>query len=174
MMETAVSDLQGASVLDLGSGTGDLLRRFSTLGAARLVGLDASPGMLAEAAGLSECYESISYVQGSPEELPFEDSEFDIVTSCIAFHHFPDARRSLVEALRVLRPGGRIYVCDLTSRGLQGKAMLCFGRYFRADELYHTEDSLSEMMKDAGFEDVSVRRPRVLVPTMLLSARKPV
>lgn len=49
------------------------------------------------------------------ERLPFRRSAFDIVTSRIAPHHFPDLVLFCQEAARVLRPGGRLYVFDLTT-----------------------------------------------------------
>ena len=127
ILQAHVLGVQDKHILDVGCGTGDMLRRFSGERAARLVGLDQSEGMLAKARELSAEDDKIAYLAGSAESLPVGDAEFDVVTSCIAFHHFPDPDIAVSEMYRVLKPGGRLFICDLTQQGLLGRAMLFYG-----------------------------------------------
>lgn len=172
MLERRVEGVPGASVLDLGSGTGDMLRRFEKRGAERLLGIDVSVGMLEVARGLAGDSSRIEYVNSSVESLPLADDEFDIALSCIAFHHFPDPEGALAEVRRVLRPGGRLYLCDLSDSGILGRSMLAFGRLKRSDEHYFNLESLARAVRGAGLQLLNAEHVRRFPPTMLLTARK--
>ena len=124
--EVAALDLTGSEqVLDLGCGTGAVLltvaRRLTT---GRATGLDLwRPGdqsqnsesatrRNAEAEGLAD---RINLVTGDMRALPFDDASFDLVVSSLAVHNVPgaDGRKvAVTEALRVLRPGGRVLLAD--------------------------------------------------------------
>lgn len=115
-----------ARVLDLATGTGDLaLCVARSVPQSRVVGLDPSPKMLEigrqkiERAGLSE---RIEFVEGDAQALPFGDHEFD--GACIAFgiRNVPDRPKALREMGRVVRPGGKIAILELSepSGGLLG------------------------------------------------------
>jgi len=112
-------------VLDLACGTGD----FSLAIARRMVrrevsghvaGVDLSEGMLAvmrekvAAAGLQE---RISVAQGDGEALPFPDGTFDRVTIAFGIRNFEDRAAGLREMLRVLKPGGRLVILELSVPG---------------------------------------------------------
>jgi len=106
-----------ARILDLAAGTADLsigaARRFPS---ARVTGLDLTPAMLeigrakVERAGLAD---RVKLVEGDALSLGFPDASFDAVTCAFGFRNFPDVARSLAEAARVLRPGGRLLVLEL-------------------------------------------------------------
>ncbi|MGH7765544.1 MAG: class I SAM-dependent methyltransferase, partial [Candidatus Dormibacteraceae bacterium] len=84
----AVEVPQPQAILDIGCGTGRLLRtceqRFAS---ARLEGVDAAEGMI-EQARSSASGSSIGFQLGTAEHLPFGDAEFDIVFSTMTFHHW--------------------------------------------------------------------------------------
>ena len=106
----------GASVLDLGAGTGtfaiELKRRHPD---AHVVGVDPDPEILAIARRkAAEAGVDVDLREAFGEDLPFDDDSFDAVVSTLVFHHLkPDAKRAtLAEVARVLKPDGRLYVGD--------------------------------------------------------------
>jgi demethylmenaquinone methyltransferase/2-methoxy-6-polyprenyl-1,4-benzoquinol methylase len=105
---------EGDPVLDVATGTGDLaveLRRRVGAGA-RVVGLDFSEGML-ELARAKE--PAIDFVQGSALELPYADGEFAAATVGFGARNFSDLGLGLSEMARVVRPGGRVVVLEITT-----------------------------------------------------------
>jgi demethylmenaquinone methyltransferase/2-methoxy-6-polyprenyl-1,4-benzoquinol methylase len=104
----------GDRVLDVATGTGDLaieLRgRVGTAG--EVVGLDFSEGMLELA---REKAPEICFDQGSALELPYADGEFAAATVGFGARNFSDLGRGLAEMRRVVRPGGRVVVLEITT-----------------------------------------------------------
>lgn len=92
--------VRGRSVLEVGCGTGLLLRRLAPL-ADEAVGVDLSPGMLARARE-----RGLTVVEGDARALPFPDARFDVAVSFKTLPHVPDLAQALAELARVVRPGG--------------------------------------------------------------------
>ena len=102
--EKAVSNLIGNSVLDLGSGTGaayEQLLNFET------TAIDPDKKML-------ELNTFENKVLGSAENLPFEDNSFDNVFCSFVWRNVSDTNKALEEVHRVLRPGGKFILLDMT------------------------------------------------------------
>jgi len=104
------------NVLDLGCGTGRLLERLATeIPDLRGTGLDFSPQMLRVARQRNRHHPRLIYVEGKAESLPFADGQFDAVFNTISFLHYSEPKQVLNEVARVLTPGGRFYLVDITS-----------------------------------------------------------
>jgi demethylmenaquinone methyltransferase/2-methoxy-6-polyprenyl-1,4-benzoquinol methylase len=101
----------GMQVLDVATGTGLVAREALTLigPQGRLVGLDPSPGMLAQARKKLE----IEIVQGYAEAIPLAANQFDFLTMGYALRHVADLETTFREYLRVLKPGGRICILEI-------------------------------------------------------------
>lgn len=97
-------------ILDIATGTGFTAFALASR-AARVVGLDLTLRMLAEARRMSVDHE-IMWIAGDAEALPFADGAFDAVTVRRAPHHFPHLRQAIGEMARVIRPGGRLAIVD--------------------------------------------------------------
>jgi SAM-dependent methyltransferase len=111
--------MQGATVLDLGTGTGTLARGFARRGA-RVTALDPAAPLLEQARKLDrEAGVSIEYRVGRAEETGLSAASFDIVAAGQCWHWF-DRPRAAAEAMRLLRPGGRLIHAHLDWLPLPG------------------------------------------------------
>lgn len=108
----------GERVLDLGSGAGtdSLVAALMVGPEGSVTGIDMTPEMVekarAGAAGLG--LENVTFVEGEAERLPFPDSTFDVVISNGVIDLIPDKDAVFAELHRVLVPGGRIQLADVT------------------------------------------------------------
>ena len=102
--DKAVNNLTGNSVLDLGSGTG---AAFEHLINYRTTAIDPDKRML-------ELNKFENKIQGSAENLPFRDNSFDNVFCSFVWRNVSDTNKALDEIYRVLRPGGKFVLLDMT------------------------------------------------------------
>jgi len=112
----------GAEVLDVGIGTGLVAREALALigPRGRLVGVDPSPGMMGEVR-----LPGVELVRGRAEALPRPDASSDFISMGYALRHIADVNAAFAEFFRVLRPGGRLVVLEITKpAGRIGTAML--------------------------------------------------
>lgn len=103
----------GMAVLDVGTGTGLLAREalVAVNAAGRVIGVDPSVNMMA--AGRVDV--PMTRVQAVAERLPFADGRFDFVTMGYALRHVPDLDQTFHEYSRVLKPGGRVLLLEITA-----------------------------------------------------------
>lgn len=147
--------IRARRILEVGSGTGYWLNLLGGV-TNGLFGLDYSMGMLRQARGQSA---PLKLARGTAVNLPLQNQTFDLLYCVDAIHHFGDHRAFVVEAFRVLQPGGVFAVIGHDPHG-EGASNWYIYEYF--DTVYDTDlrrypsgKSLMRMMEREGFEDVS-------------------
>ena len=113
----------GMTVLDVGVGTGLVAAQTCILTGdpALVTGLDPSPGMMAA----SKLPKSMVLVEGRAESLPFPDNHFDFLSMGYALRHISDLAVAFGEFERVLKPGGRLCILEITqAQNRAGKWLL--------------------------------------------------
>jgi len=167
----------GMKVLDLATGTGPVARAAAevTGDPRHVIGIDPSSGMLTSGRTASP------KVQGKAEQIPVRSAAFDALTIGFALRHFADLRGVFEECHRVLRPGGRVLILEITApesripRALLGAYMGSFvpmamrirSRNARAAEMlrYYWETTrdcvrpnvILDALRAAGFTDAKRR-----------------
>jgi len=144
--------LREARVLDVGCGTGEVVRRLGTAYGADAIGLDRSEQMVEEARRRGG-----TFVTGRAEELPFPDAEFDAVLARLSVHHL-DRPRAFAEIRRVLRPGGRFAITTTDPAGFPGFWLQAyFPSYARIERSrFPDADALRPELAGADFAEVDV------------------
>jgi demethylmenaquinone methyltransferase/2-methoxy-6-polyprenyl-1,4-benzoquinol methylase len=172
-LAAAAAVRKGDRVLDAACGTGDLAIADLKAGAGKVTGLDFSAKMLERARAKST---TIEWLQGDMLALPFADETFDAATVGFGVRNVDDLALGLSELRRVLRPGGRLAILEITQpRGaLRPFYSLWFDRvvpvlgkvlpggdaytYLPASvKRFPTAERLADMLREAGFGDVTFK-----------------
>jgi demethylmenaquinone methyltransferase/2-methoxy-6-polyprenyl-1,4-benzoquinol methylase len=107
----------GDRALDVATGTGDLAlelaRRTGPTG--EIVGSDFSEGMLEHARRKAQGVPGVRFEPANALDLPYADGEFAAATVGFGARNFSDLGRGLAEMARVVRPGGRVVVLEITT-----------------------------------------------------------
>ncbi|RJQ13025.1 MAG: ubiquinone/menaquinone biosynthesis methyltransferase [Dehalococcoidia bacterium] len=105
----------GDTVVDAGTGTGDLAFACIDAGAAQVIGLDFARPMLmrARTKALRGEFGLTGFALGDATHLPLPDASVDVWCSAFVVRNIPDLDAALREAARVLRPGGRLVVLEI-------------------------------------------------------------
>lgn len=113
---------RGMQVLDVGVGTGLVARQAAAIvgDPACVTGLDPSPEMLHNA----NVPAGVRLVEGYAENIPCPDASFDLVSMGYALRHIADLSAAFCEFFRVLRPGGRLCILEITRPGKKLQAAL--------------------------------------------------
>ena len=162
----------GDRVLDACCGTGDFALACARAGG-RVTGLDFSERMLERARAKSS---TVEWVQGDALALPFEDGSFDAATVGFGVRNLESLERGLAQLRRVLRPGGRLGVLEITQpRGALApfyrfwfeKGVPVVGRVVSGSSAYTYlpasvrrfpgPDDLAVLLREAGFGEVRYR-----------------
>jgi len=118
----------------------------------RVAALDFSCEMLRRAQAKGH---PVAYVQGDAQRPPFPAESFDWVICNVVFPHFPDKRRALDEASRVLREGGRLAICHTASRQAINEFHRSVGGVVAHDTI-PDEKVMRQLLREAGLGEVRV------------------
>jgi demethylmenaquinone methyltransferase/2-methoxy-6-polyprenyl-1,4-benzoquinol methylase len=170
----AVAAMPGEKVLDLAAGTGTSSEPFADDGAV-VVPSDFSLGMLRVG---KERRPDLPFVAGDATRLPFADGAFDAVTISFGLRNVVDTSAALREMLRVVRPGGRVVICEFshptwapfrtvymeylmralpTVAGAVTKDRGSYEYLAESIRAWPTQAELARLMLDAGWEQVAYR-----------------
>jgi len=152
---------EGESVLDLGSGGGVdcflAARRVGPTG--HVIGVDMTPEMLERSRKNAAMggWANVEFRLGEIEHLPVADASVDVVLSNCVVNLVPDQAQVYREALRVLRPGGRLAVADmLATRPIPDAARRDPGRWAGCSSGARSRDEVEQTLRDAGFQEIVV------------------
>jgi malonyl-CoA O-methyltransferase len=172
-------------VLDIGSGTGMLLKELAVLyPAAKFVGLDLASGMSLKARANLAATASIRLMTGDAEALPFRENAFDLVVSTSTFQWLESLDRVFADAFRVLAPNGRFVFALFGGRTLfelRGAYRSAWEKSGRGPEDrthdFHSAFEVEAALGRAGFADPLVFAELEIeyhfdVPALLRSLRR--
>lgn len=158
---------EGENVIDIACGTGvtAFLAKEKTGNDGKVAGVDLNPGMIGVARSITPNNISIDWYESSADNLPLSDNMFDVAVCNLSLQFFPDKTAALKEIYRVLKPGGRLAFvvpgptpifeeADSTIAHHLGNEAAGF---VRAVFSLNDHSEITEIIKDAGFKDVSVK-----------------
>ena len=174
LREIKKENLTKFSVLDVGAGSGELLRTIADFArkgnaATKLLGLELNARSAAAILEESKEYAEISAIRGDALNLPFKDSSFDYALCSLFTHHFTDENvvKILSEMQRVSRK--KIFIIDLHRHPVAYHFYTTAGKIFSKNRLIRADGSLSILRSfkprelkslgvEAGLKEVSVKR----------------
>jgi SAM-dependent methyltransferase len=153
-------DLAGRRVLEVGCGTGSLAGALAAEHGCEVVGIDASPEMVAVARGKG--MGGTRFEVAPAEALPFDAGSFERATMVSVAHHL-DRPRAFAELQRVLGAGGRLVVWNADPEGFDELWFLGFfpGLADRERRRFPSGERLTSELEQAGFDGVAVERVTV-------------
>ncbi len=162
-------------VLDVGCGTANNTLLFSLATSSRVVGLDLSRGMLGVACAKAS---NIEFVHSPAEDLPFHDNSFDYVFMTEVIHHLTNAKMTLSEIYRVLRPNGKFCTTTQSHEQIAQRATSTFfpSTIVIDRARYPTIRAIEMMLLEIGFDDTESKtylfKPQRLGEEYLLTIEK--
>jgi demethylmenaquinone methyltransferase/2-methoxy-6-polyprenyl-1,4-benzoquinol methylase len=173
----AVAPRAGETILDVAAGTGTSSASLARNGAS-VVAADFSAGMIDVGRQRQAGNPFIRFVQADAMDLPFDDDTFDAVTISFGLRNIVDPKKALAEFFRVVKPGGRVVVCEFSQPPLAPvraghSAYLKFGMpvlarvassnpaayeyLMESIQAWPDQRALAGWMREAGFERVAYR-----------------
>ncbi len=176
-------------ILDLCCGTGDLTRQL-VKGGGELFSLDFSFNMLKK--GIEKGWLSGENISADAGKLPFKNQSFDFLTIAFGIRNIPDVDVFLSESLRVIKPGGKLLILELTRPdngfvrffynlyltkilpfigGILSGKREAYGYLAGSISTFLDRDTLIERIKTAGFKSVDYKRKTFGVATIYICGK---
>jgi len=164
-----------SNILDLASGSGDIIKLLKKKTSANFFSLDANKEMQAQAKKKIN-HKNVKFINAFAEKLPFENKYFDVVTVSFGMRNFSNIKKSLSEVFRVLKDSGTFYCLEFSQINnkilnnfyqLYSKIIPTYGGIIASDsesykyliksiESFPNQIELSKKMKGAGFKKIEV------------------
>lgn len=163
----------GMHFLDLGCGTGYAVRHV----AAKIecdgmfCGIDVSPRMVEIAREDSSGYRNVRFEVASADKLPLGADFFDAILCTNSFHHYLHPSKALAEISRVLKPGGRVFILDVTADNSLARWIDARTRRREPEHVkFYSSAEYAKMFEAAGLKHVTTRT--ILPPMKVHIAEK--
>ncbi|MCL1976807.1 MAG: class I SAM-dependent methyltransferase [Candidatus Bathyarchaeota archaeon] len=144
-----IGSCQDVTILDVGCGTGTILKSLSDRTNINGYGIDTEENMIQEAK--KKCPDMDLSVSDCVK-TPFADNQFDIVTSCMAYHHFADKKGFAKEVSRIIKPGGHLYITDPRFPWIVRKPLNLAIRIHKITGYFGTPKEIEKVFLEYGFE----------------------
>jgi SAM-dependent methyltransferase len=166
LWKRVLSAISGGSVLDIATAEGGFvnvlmqnLRDYT-----EIIGIDVSEGAI-RAAQKASAQSNVHFIVMDAGRMDFKDARFDTVTIALSLHHLPNVPQALAEAVRVLKPGGRLIVGEMYRGGLPEPQLIAIAvHHWRAEidtalGLTHnptlTRQQIVDLVQGLGLRDVT-------------------
>ena len=168
-----------SKLIDVASGTGDIAKLFSIKNnnSSEIICVEPNAGMFNEGKKNLKDFKNIKWVKAHAEELPIKDNFYDFYTISYGIRNVTDINKTLREAFRVLKPGGRFMCLEFSKIDNEAlnffykqysKVIPTIGKYIvgvsqpyeyliKSIDQFYTQNELSELMKNNGFSNVEYR-----------------
>jgi len=147
-----------ARILDCGVGNGSLSIALDSIltGAVEYHGIDTSAEMLVQASSkMQHAGLRPHFKQANVLSLPYDDQSFDVVMAAHVLEHLPDPQRALAEMVRVLRPGGMVFIC-VTRHSIFGALVQLLWRTWAITEQQGVAWLHGSQLVDVGYQSVQL------------------
>ncbi len=148
--------------LDLGTGTGKVAEAIYKKGAT-VIGVDYSMDMLIQAS--RQVKFPIVWIQGDANFLPFPDNIMNRISARMIFHHLVDPFKAVSECLRILKPGGKIFICEGIAPDKNSfRNWVKMNQLLEPDRKAFSPEILSRLLVDAGF--INIKKKIIVTPKL--------
>ena len=138
-------------VADLGAGEGTAAQLFAQR-AEHVIAVDNSPKMVEFGKSLAEKHQlpNLDFRLGEIEELPIDSNTVDLALFSQALHHAQNPAQAIIEAYRILKPGGTLVILDLLQHSFEQARELYYDVHLGFSEIH-----LASLIEEAGFIDTT-------------------
>ena len=170
---------QNSQLIDVASGTGDIAKLFSlkNKNLSKITCIEPNNEMFNEGKNNLKNFKNIKWVKSNAEELPIKSNEFDFYSISYGIRNVSDINRTLKEAFRVLKPGGRFMCLEFSKINNEllnflyknySKAIPALGKYIvgsskpyeyliNSIDSFYNQNQLSQLLIKNGFSNVEYR-----------------